>query len=165
MNRNNIFMEHIYRSLREKYWIVAKLKTILFIRKLNKVSPDFDLLWDIVSMLYTLEVVFLYSNKPHDILHFIEVKPNKGNIACFGLNVNNFEITFHLTYKSDNDKTIKIDIADVSDNKRIVKKTFEFKDRDPSVIKDIHDEQLFMNINDWLMDAVCDLVRRYSKWR
>lgn len=156
----NIFISNIYSNRRMKNRLLAKIKTYLFTRQLSKIAPDFNLLWDIASMLTTLEVIFLYPNSPSDKLHSIKVHKDKE--VSFGLLVNNCEIVFHLTYKSDDDKRIRIDIIVLNGKTRETRSSVEFKDGQAKV-EDIHDEQMYMNINDWLMDAVSDLVKEYSK--
>ena len=156
----NIFISNIYANRRMKNRLLAKIKTYLFVRRLSKISPDFDLLWDIFSMLTTLDVIFLYPNKQTNKLH--SIKQYKDTEVSFGLLVNNCEIVFHLTYKSDDNKCIKIDVVDISNKSRETRSSVEFKDGE-AVVKDIHDEQLYMNINDWLMNAVSELVVEYSK--
>lgn len=148
----NMFAEWLYSY--RKFNIIRHIKFELFIRKLNKVAPDFDMLWQIANFVKILEVVFMYPNNKKSTLNSID-KYEHG-VNGFSFTHLNTQFKFKLF---EEDKHIHIDIVSTVDGK--LKSAIKFKNGDASVITNEHDEQLFININDWLMNTVIIVLRHY----
>lgn len=150
----NIFMQWIYNK-RHSNKVIHYIKFRWFLHKLNKVTPNFDMLCNIADFIKMLEVVYLYTNfKPSVLYSLTKSKTDMG----FILNVNGHEIVFTLT--EDEDRYIRIEIYNLNGK---VRSSVSFKDGATDIIETVHDEQLFINITDWLMKAVIDLLKTYYK--
>jgi len=159
VNTGNVFIDHIYKYKRSKHKFLYRIKTYFFLKKLKYITPDFFLLWDISILLKTLQLIYLYPNSVEDRIHTYHNKKQKDNETSFAVNVDSCEIVFTL------DKDIKgIEIKTyMKVNKTIeLKNSIYFIDGEADV-SDIHNEQLFINIIDWLMDSVSDLVKKYTQ--
>jgi len=69
---DNIFIEWLYNKEKATNCItrlIYKIKFKLFLRKLNKIAPNFDMLVQIENFLKILELVYLYRNSPPDKLY------------------------------------------------------------------------------------------------
>lgn len=159
MTSVNMFIDNIYAVKRCKYRLIGKIKMYLFIRKLRKIVPDFAILWDIANTLKLMEIVYLYPNSQSERIHTIHQKRYKENENHFGINIDgHHEIAISLFAGEEN--TIKIETFSIKKEVRESISSIAFVDG-CAEINSVHDEQLFININDWVMDAVIDLLKKY----
>lgn len=155
----NQFLRHIYDIKKAEYKFIPKIKLMIFIHKLKTVSPSFDMLWDIADMIHHIEMS--YMERPSNTLILTLDKTTKKQIRVI-------KPTYNFSIKLDYDtKKISIDRAvnlekngPLSISKSITS-SITFIDGDPSVIKNEHDEQLFITIIDSLMEEVSDILRSY----
>lgn len=146
----NIYMEHIYKK--KKYDLIGYIKYRKFLRQLDKVTPNYDMLVQVRDFLNTLERVYMYSNDIHDKLYSITDSKN----ITFILQVENGYIRFVM----NNDKSTTIT---VNHNKTKLKSTITFTE--DSIIQNEDDIHLLSNIANWLMDAVKELIIKYYNIR
>ena len=148
----NIFIEHIYNKTRFNVFNYIKYRR--FLRKLDKVNPNFGMLWQIADFIKILEQVYMYDNSSTNTL-YSSLKFEEGENG-FILNTNEASIRFKLYQENE---TIGMEIIRNKGNK--LKSSMRFNEN--SLIDNIHDAQLMINIIDWLMDAVKQLLIIYYK--
>jgi hypothetical protein len=150
----NIFMDWIYGVSRTRNHFIHRIQYWLFKLELRKVAPDFDMLWQIADFINMLNLTYLYPNTKNDRLYTTSWT---GTQNGFSLIFNGYTIAFTL-YKENGGKFIKIEIRTPNGNKP--RSSIYFEDSKAEV-QTIHDEQLFINITDWLIEAVIELMDKY----
>jgi hypothetical protein len=155
---NNIFMEKIYNK--KKFSLKNRLDFFLFLRKLKKGSPDLNLLIHIAEFIELLEGVYMYDNSSKNEL-FTTPKISAKWTHAFTLynKQGNFYINF---FMNGTLKIIHIDIDRMIGRK--LKSVIEFEDG-AATITTQDDEQLFINIISWLMEALIELLKKYYKMK
>lgn len=151
----NIFIEHIYSK--KKYNLINWIKYRLFLRKLDKVVPNFGMLWQIADFVKILEKVYMYDNSTNSEL-YSSPKYNEGENG-FILNIrenSDVIVTINMKMYSDSE-TIDVELRRVKGNKM----TTKMRLHEDSIINNTDDKQLIININDWIMNAAKKLVVRY----
>lgn len=149
----NFFMEPIYAK--KKFSILSWLKMKFFIHKLNKISPDFNMLWEIADFCKILEVVYMYDNSNNSKLYSSTKQTNGMN--SFIIKNESCSILYTLDASA---KEICIEIKRNIGNKS--NSIIRFIDGEAE-IKTEDNKHLFINLINWLMDDVVELIERYYK--
>lgn len=158
----NLFIDFIC-SIRGKKDLKSTIKKYLFFKKLDKMVPTFNVLWEITEALNLLELIFLYDNNNTNELYLVRTTNKKDkNIAerTIVINVTPYQdITIVL---NSNLKTIRIEIHTIHNNNKLLRSHIEFKDGCAEV-NNAHDEHLFITINDLIMNSFSRLLKKYAK--
>lgn len=155
--RINFFIKPIYNK--KKYSLIDYIKFRLFLRKLKKITPNFDMLMEIYDFLKILKMVYMYNPDMEHCKMYASNK-NSTNMIVFdakkGFNV-------HISLNEDT-RVITIKILRLSDmvSKKAMGSEMSFRDGE-AVISDINEENLFINIINYIMDSAVDLLKYYYK--
>lgn len=145
----NIFIEYIYNK--KRFGIIPWIKYKIFVYKLNKINPNFGMMWQIADFIKLLEQVYMYDNSSASTLYSSSYK---NGLNGFVLNKPEFVIKFTL---DSSDESIAIDISRTKGTK--LKSSNVLTEN--SVINDINNEQLLINIIGWTMSSVKELLIIY----
>lgn len=154
----NIFIEHIYNK--KRFGLIRKYKYHKFLRQLDKIIPNFGILWQIAYFIQILEVVYMYDNSKDSRLYSSLQYPEGEN--GFVVHTEECEISVKLYEKT---KDIKIETLRTHGNKLTT--CINFKEwEDINTENNEHQEQLMIHIMDIIMREVkLLLIEYYNKRR
>ena len=157
----NYFLKPIYNK--NNKGLINRMKSYikykLFIKNLSKITPNFDMLLEIYDFLETLKIVYMYNVEMEHCKLYSSMK-NSEKCIVFDPG-KGFNVRIHLTEISRTNK-IKISrITDINIKKGMVSEIV-FKDGE-ATISDINEEYLFINVINYIMDSVVELVKYYYK--
>lgn len=155
----NRFIEPIILK-RKKHDFKAWLKKRALIKEINRTSPSFDMMCEIVIFLELLREMYMYAN--NDTFHLFTATIPKGRAK---------QLTYSMIYKEENfnikfllfreSKTINIEISR-GGRSDIDKEVISFVDGGYQ-FKDYYDEEKMRFIVSCLMNGLVELINYYYK--
>lgn len=158
----NYFIEPIYARKHKGFSFRERRKLKKFIKKLKKTSPNFNMLLEIYHFIRILSDVYSYPNSEKNTDSILFTAEKYGSIksdACFCVRRGSLCITYNLWL--DNSWIEIVKSNDFRDSKSPATR-FKFKDGE-SIIENIDQENILLNIITITMDAVSELVEYYWK--
>ena len=162
----NYFIEPIYDRKKEKFSLKEWLKLRKFLKELKKTSPNFNMLVEIYYFIKTLSNVYFYpdSENNQDVIIYTKDKNTfKGTSNppdyAFCVRRGSLCIMYKLWY---DESWIEVTKSNDFRDSKSPAVNFKFIDGQ-SVISNIDEENMFLNIITITMDAVSDLVKYYWK--
>lgn len=156
----NMFIEPIVRK-KHKHDFSAWLIKHKLIKKLNKISPSFDVMVSIYEFLSILRNSYMYDNndKFHLFLGAVDRKYDYKNTLAMIYKESGFSFKFVLCSSTKNQ--INIEITRNGQNKSD-KEIISFYDGEYE-FKDIYDHEKMLFITSCLMNGVIELIEYYYK--
>lgn len=151
-NEVNMFIKPVFDK-RKKHDFKSYIELRKLIKKINKVSPSFDMMIEIYEFLKIIRNVYMYADYENHNLFLAETPKNYD--AAMIYKESNFTIKYVLKKKN---KLIMIEITrnTIKEDKEVI----SFCEGD-EVIHDIYDEQKFLFIISCLMNSVVNLMKYY----
>lgn len=142
----NPFIYYLSNKSNLLWW---KMEVKLFTYYLSKISPDFNMLWQIADFINYIELLYMYPNNNNIIL-----LDSKSSIRSFRIQHETFYIEYTLFLE---DKLINIKIVR-SDNR--VMSEISFPDGQ-GTLENRTDMILMFNIIEWTVNPIKDLFKEY----
>lgn len=157
----NIFIEPIIKK-KYKHDLFAWISKYKLIKKLNKISPSFNMMVSIHEFLCILRNCYMYSNdnKFHLFLGTIGKNYNPANTLAMIYKEDGFSIKYVLCKPKDNNQ-INIEITRYGQSKNDIEK-ISFYDGEYE-FKDIYDKEKMLFVISCLMNGVTELINYYYK--
>ena len=158
----NIFLKNIYDIKKSNFKIIPKIKLFLLARSLRNTTPDFNMLWGIAEVIHHSELNYMV--RPSESLILSMDKVTKKQIRVIRPT---YTIDIALNYETKMisiNRTIILPKYPPASDASIVKKitsSVSFIDGDQSVVRNEHDEQVFMTIIDSFMSEAENLLMSF----
>ena len=154
----NMFMDIIYKKMmpakiyqRFKNWLYYKR----FLMDLNKVSPDFDMLWQFADFIKILEITSWYDNSKHNIAFSSKDYSNGENGFMINKEDPKMQIIFKLYSKNE-----RISLSIKRDYGHKKNSEMSFINRE-LVLENPEDEILMLKVIKIITDTMGILLKEY----
>lgn len=152
--------ELIETILYDKQKIRSYIKYRKLIRKLKKITPDYNTLEIIYDFMDQLNFAYFHCLDEDNHLFIGDSRKNKNKSNEKSLIYKDKSVS--ILFKLEPNDIIAIDIERYMG----YKKTYiSFKNNETNIINNKLEEQLFINCTDLLMDSLCKIIKRYRKFR